>query len=319
MSTLGKILYKIYYKPIAQRSKVKKFGGKRNYRLMVNGEREMRNYVFNNLRFDPPNRKLKKYRINFLSGENYIHQTLFCIYTFFKFLTDEEKSEFLINIYDDGTLQLTTFAFLEKNFPFIDVIDKTTIEKEVAKKLPLDKYPFLNMKLKNFPLIKKLVYNQMINTGLNCFFDSDMLFVKKPVELLHWLKKSSADPKNAFCIQDIKRSYGYSEMEITKVWPDKINRNINSGLYAMHSNISDPDIVEFLIRKLENSYGSNYYMEQMITAILLELHPNLYQAKMSTYIVMPTSHQVQNCEGELHHFVDTSKLYYFKHAWRKAI
>ena len=248
MSFLGEFFYKIYYRPIGRRATIRKFGGKKNYHLIAKGEREMRNYVFSSLKVKQPFKGNQKFKINFLTGELFIHQTLFCVYSFFKFLSEEEKGEFLISFYDDGTLTEPTLQFLRSNFSFINIITNDVSLKEINAKLPSDQYPFIYNKLACYPQIKKLVCVHINNEGLNSFFDSDMLFMEKPTD-----------------------------------------------------------------------YGSSYYLEQLLTAIILESSENLHIASKKDYLVFPTKDEVHNPTAVLHHYVDLSKEYYFKEAWLKVI
>ena len=316
---MGEFFYKIYYRPIGRRATIRKFGGKKNYHLIAKGEREMRNYVFSSLKVKQPFKGNQKFKINFLTGELFIHQTLFCVYSFFKFLSEEEKGEFLISFYDDGTLTEPTLQFLRSNFSFINIITNDVSLKEINAKLPSDQYPFIYKKLACYPQIKKLVCVHINNEGLNSFFDSDMLFMEKPTEFISWLTQESSSVNNSFCIQDIQRNYGYNDDAIRKIWPGGISNNINAGMYAVNTSKIDFALIEYLIKNFETDYGSSYYLEQLLTAIILESSENLHIASKKDYLVFPTKDEVHNPTAVLHHYVDLSKEYYFKEAWLKVI
>lgn len=319
MSIIGSLLYKLYYKPKGKKDIVSKFGGKDNYKLMLKGEDEMRKYTFTNLKIDYEHNSNCRYKINFLTGEKYIHQSLFCIHSFISFLSDDEKLDFSISFYDDGSLTTSTLDFLKTNHPAIKVIPAKETLVQINKVLPAKNYPFIHKKIKDYPFIKKLLYPHINNSGINCLFDSDMLFVKRPSFLLDWLKANGENKAKALGMLDVKRFYGYNDSEIRTIWPKNISNNINSGMYAIHTENVNFDLMEDLIQKFETSYGPNYYLEQMITAILLENSGDLDIVPQPDYIVLPAKAQILERQGTLHHYVDTSKEWYFKEAWKAAI
>jgi hypothetical protein len=319
MSALGKLVYKLYYEPKNKRAYIKKFGGRQNYLAMVAAEQEMKAYALNELVIDANLNKTKKFKINFLTGDKFIHQTLFCTYSFFRFLDHREKNDFSVNYYSDGTLSAELIAVLNRRFPGIRIIDADEIESVLTEHLPKSVYPYLNKNVQLFPLFKKLIYPNLNNTGMLTFFDSDMLFIARPSEYIDWLYEKETNPCAAFCIQDTQRSYGYTNAEILRVWPKAIRQDINSGMYALHSNNIDWGLIETLAKQFELNYGPHYYMEQLITAIMLERSTDLFTAPKSEYVVFPSIEQVRKQTGTLHHYVNESKEYYFKESWKKQI
>lgn len=319
MSVLGKLIYQLYYQPKGKRAIIKKFGGSRNYSQMLKAEQAMKVYALNDLKIDADLSPQGKFKINFLTGDRFIHQTLFCTYSFFKYLEQYEAADFSVNYYDDGTLGAGLTAALKKRAPQVRVITSGETERIIAEHLPQSKYPYLNKNVRMFPLFKKLIYPNLGNEGLLTFFDSDMLFLDRPVEFLDWLFAVGTNTDKAFCIQDVQRSYGYTDAEILRLWPKAIHHDINSGMYTLHSKNMDWEFIEELAKQLEQHYGPHYYMEQLITAILLERSGDLMAAPKSKYIVFPSYEQIQHQTGTLHHYVNESKEYYFKEGWKRQI
>lgn len=319
MSIIGKLIYRLYFQQKSKKATVKKFGGKKNYLKMLKAEEEMKQYALNNLTIANKFSSDGKFRINFLTGDRFIHQTLFCTYSFFKFLTPAETNDFTVNYFSDGTLSDSTIAILNKNFSSIRIITHEQIKREMEKYLPRTEYPYLNQKVETLPLFKKLVYPHLKSQGSSTFFDSDMLFIKRPEEFINWLYKDGGTGSQAFCIQDVKRSYGYSDSEILQVWPSPLKNNINSGMYSISSENVNFSFVENLVNNFENRFGSQYYMEQLITAIILEKSGQLSVAPISEYIVLPDNEQIVGQIGTLHHYVNESKEFYFKESWRRQV
>lgn len=315
MSLLGKFIYKLYYQPRGKRAIIRKFGGKQNYLAILEAESEMRSYALNKLELKSQFAHSGKYKISFLTGEKYIHQTLFCIYSFSKWLTPAEVQDIAIDFYDDGSLTPATLAILRTRFYSINVIDFDKVTSMLQRSLPEASFPHLNKKLKEQPLFKKLIFPHLENTGLSIFFDSDMIFFNRPTEFLDWLYMER-DMDHAFSIQDVQRSYGYSDVQIMEVSSIPLKNNINSGMYAIFSERMHLPFIERIAYDFEKKYGSQYYIEQLITAIILERSGELFIAPKSEYIVLPTKEQITNKAGKLQHFVNESKELYFKEAWK---
>lgn len=319
MSFIGKLIYRLYFRSRNQRAIEKKFSGKANYLRMLAAEEEMRKYAMDELVIPGDFGPDGKIRLNFLTGDKFLHQSLFCTYSFFKYLTPEQSAGFSVNYYSDGTLTTETVSVLRSRFPNIRIIGSDETQAVLREVLPGSSFPYLNKKLVSMPLFKKMVYPHLKQSGLSIFLDSDMLFVSKPVEFLDWLDSQDDQKKGAFCIQDVRRSYGYTDAEILQVWPPSVKNNINSGMYAFYSEQFDLRFVEDMIRKFENSFGSQYFLEQLITAIMLEQNQHLFVAPRSEYIVLPDREQVAAQLGTLHHFVNESKALYFFEGWRKQV
>jgi len=319
MSVFGKLLYKFYFQPKSKQVLIKKFGGKANYLSMLTAEQEMKFYALNELTIESNFNSNGKFKINFLTGDNLIHQTLFCTYSFFKFLTWEQSSDFSVYYYSDGTLSSETIDILNVKFPQINIVGIDETMLVIRKNLPNESFPYLNKKIDTLPLFKKLAFTHVGNTGLSTFFDSDMLFLKKPVAFLRWLQEEGGISSNAFCIQDVVRSYSYTNSEILKLYPKQVEHNINSGMYSIHSENMNFEFIEKLIREFHNNFGSRYYMEQLITAIILEKAKKLFIAPQLEYIVLPNDEQIQNQKGTLHHYVNESKRLYFQESWKKQM
>ncbi len=320
MSRFGKLLYKLYFQPKNQRALVAKFGGKSNYAAMLAAEQEMKSYALYQLTIKSNFNPHGKYKINFLTGDRFLHQTLFCTYSFFKFLSPEESMNFSVNYYSDGSLSAASAELLKSRFPGIRVIGIAESTVAVQQDLPESLFPYLRKKIDNHPLFKKLVFPHVNHEdGFSTFFDSDMLFIRRPTIFLDWLYQADAQKNPAFCIQDVGRSYGYSEPEIKQIWPSSVQHNINSGMYTICENQIDFSFIEKLVKAFEENFGSQYFLEQLITSILLEKTGNLFVAPKNEYIVLPGVEQITDQAGTLHHYVNESKEFYFKESWKKQL
>ncbi|WP_428328409.1 hypothetical protein [Mucilaginibacter sp.] len=319
MSFIGKLVYKLYFEKKSKQATIKKFGGKQNYLNMLAAEQEMKAYALNKLTIKSDFTPDGKFKLNFLTGDKFIHQSLFCTYSFFRHLSADEAKTFSVNYYSDGSLSDATSAILKTRFPKIKVISFEESMAAVNAVLSTAAFPYLTKKIETLPLFKKMIFPHLSNKGPAIFFDSDMLFIHKPTAFLNWLNEHGDIADHTLCIQDVQRSYGYTDAEILKIWPVPIKNDVNSGMYAMHSEKMDLPFIENMIKEFDTQLGTQYYMEQLITGILLEKSGNLFVAPPSDYIVSPTTEQIIKQEGVLHHYVNESKEFYFKESWKQQL
>jgi len=318
MSFLGKLFYKLYFAPIGKRKTIRNYGGKEKYKEMIESEREMKHYALNHLEISKFFTSEGKYKLNFLTGEKFIHQSLFCVYSFFKHISDAEAAEFSVSFFDDKTLSKETIELVRKKFNNIVIVPYSESKKAIAENFPLNTFPWINKKSKEYVYFNKIFFVQN-RPGLKIFLDSDMLFIKKPHDFLLWLENNYGDINSTCVMEDIKQSYGYAESILTKVNGKKVDHKLNSGFYGIHTEAINFEKLENQIKELEENYGPSYFMEQFITSIFLNDQKNLTVFKRDQYIVWPSKDDVEREIGVLHHYVGTSKYDYFTKAWRKLL
>jgi len=313
MSLIGRLLYKLYYLPKSRKVHIEQFGGVDNYRLMEKGEADMKAYAFNNLLFKYTPNQRSKYHLNYLTGEKYLHQSLFCVYSLFRHLTLDEQSDFSIIFYDDGSLTSGSLIFLKLKHPFIQVVSAQQTQQKMDELLPADRYPFLHKKRAVYPHIKKLIDVHLGARGWQIVLDSDMLFFNKPVQLLDWLKK----PQQPFFLFDPISSYHYSFPLMEELTGYKLNAHLNVGVAALKSEDINWDILEFWVKTLEENEGTSYLLEQALIAMLVA-GKEIIVADQNAYVVKPGQNEVQAPTAVLHHYVAESKEWYYKTGWRQT-
>jgi len=311
MSLIGQLLYKLYYLPKSRKVHIEQFGGAGNYQLIEKGEADMKAYAFNDLMFNYTPNHRSKYQLNYLTGEKHLHQSLFCVYSLFKYLTLNERADFSIIFYDDGSLTDGSLIFLKLKHPFIHVISAQQTQLKINELLPADRYPFLHKKREVYPHIKKLIDIHIGALGWQIVLDSDMLFFNKPVQLLDWIKQ----PQQPFFLFDPISSYHYSFRLMEQLTGCKLNKHLNVGIAALKSEDINWDVLEFWIKTLEENEGTSYLLEQALTAMLVA-GKEIIVADQNAYIVKPKPHEVQAPTAVLHHYVAESKEWYYKTGWR---
>ena len=299
---------------------INSYGGPARYQFMLDSEQQMKYYALNSLKIDFTINENGKFDLNFLTGAKFLHQTLFCIYSFFQHLSKAEKREFSVTVFDDGSLSPENISCINTHFPGIHIIAYQESIATINAVLPKDKFPFIHKKANELFFFNKILFlHTQGRKGLKIYMDADMLFFRRPVEILDWLYKHHQSNTATFALEDIKISYGYTSDIIQNIIPNCTIQKINAGLYAMHTHIIDYNYLEDKIREIDESYGSSYYMEQLITYLLLTQHDQLTLLPIEKYIVFPTEEEVRHPKGTLHHYVDLSKYSYLTTAWKLII
>lgn len=302
---LQQLINILYRYPKSRLKTYKRFGGYINYKRMLQARNQMK-LVAAKL---PPSKSYPDgLPIYFLTGREYLYQTLFCISSLIK----ASSAKFHFTLIDDGTLNENLVKRINAQLPGAEIITAATIEENLEIVLPASRYPTLRAKRKVYPHLRKLTDIHIHQTNpWKLVLDSDMLFWNDPVELISWLKH----PDKPLHLIDCINSYGYSNQLMERLCQTKIKPMINVGAIGFNSNSINWDDLESWIKTLEATEGTSYYLEQALTAMLLGNQDSVTLAA-SDYIVNPDSTQVHQKTGILHHYVDTSKESYFKIAWQ---
>ena len=246
----------------------------------------------------------------FLTGKKYWYQTAFCL----KSLLLTTQNEVSSTIVDDGTMDEFWVNKIKHHCPNIGIERHLNVEERLNKDLPESRYPFLRKKRLVYPHLKKLTDIHVGKTGYKMVLDSDMLFYREPNAVLEWLKK----PTKPFHLVDVVSSYGYSQSLMESLCGKPIPERINVGLIGLNSAAIDWEKVEYWGKNLEAKEGTSYFLEQALTAMIIG-DSEAVVGPADQYIVMPNKEEVFHPTAVLHHYVDISKEWYFKHAWRRFI
>ena len=302
---LQKLINILYRFPKSKLNTYKRFGGYGNYRKMMDGSKKMRSAVH-----DLPVSVVctAGLPVYFLTGEKYIHQTLFCINSLLK--VSKEKYHFFL--VDDGTFNDAIIDLTAKKLPGATIVTTEQINENLANYLPPDKFPVLNFKRKTYPHIKKLMDIHTISPmGWKLVLDSDMLFWKEPTAINNWLKQ----PDRPIHMVDSEESYGYKTALMQEICGEIIPSLLNVGVIGLNSADLKWEKLEEWIQLLEEKEGTSYYLEQALTAMIVAATDAVVLNK-NDYKVNPTQLDLELESNILHHYVDLSKAIYYKKAWK---
>jgi len=304
-----KVINTFYRNPRSKMREIKRFGGYLSYLKLKQSKKQM---IEKSAHLPPMQSFESGLPIYFLTGTKYLYQTLFCIKSLFK--VSEEK--FCIYLIDDGSFDEQLINQVKKQLPGAIVVDAETIAKNLDSKLPLEEYPAIRNKRKIYPHLKKLTDIHTLSNGdqWKLVLDSDMLFWSNPKQMIDWLKT----PKKPLYMLDSQRSYGYSIELMESLCKNQVPDLVNVGLIGLESQAINWNKVEKWIVQLEQAEGTSYYLEQALSAMLVNSKSSLILPKKD-YIVYPSSEEISNNQGILHHYVDLSKKDYFNTEWKKIL
>ncbi len=302
---LGKIIYNIYYRPLAGFNRIKKLGII-NFLITGYARRQMVLAAYNLKEINKPD--LPVYPVYILTGKKYWYQTAFCLYSLQKVSGSIRFNAILI---DDGTFDDELTKQVLSQFPGIKIQRADETENRLKQHLPATRYPALHKKRENYPHIRKLIDVHAGQTGWKMVIDSDMLFFKEPKLVEDWLKK----PDLPFLLQDIKYAYYYTAGLMFQLAGEYVLPNLNVGIIGLESQNINWDNLESWIVALEAQEGTNYLLEQALSAMIVAGKPVIVASK-DDYRVLPDEQETRSPQAVLHHYVAESKEWYFKYAWR---
>ena len=302
----GKLLYKLYYQPLACLKRIKQTGIL-NYFTIQLAKYNMEKHAI--LLKEQVRYGLPELNVYFLTGEKYWYQTAFCLYSLQKVCNNYSiKATFV----DDGTFTEKLKAQMLEQFPSAVIVLKQQTEDLLNTYLPTDKYPVIRKKRLSYPHLKKLTDIHLQPGNWKLVLDSDMLFFKYPEILIKWLLA----PEKPFFLHDPITSYHYSIPLMEQLTGRHISQHLNVGTVGLKSAEIDWDATERWIAELQSAEGQSYLLEQALSAMIVSGERNNV-APPKDYVVMPSKNQVVNQDGVLHHYVSTSKEWYYKIAWKR--
>ena len=246
--------------------------------------------------------------VYFLTGKNYLYQTLFCIAS----LQKASPQQFKYILVDDGSFNMELITKVARQLPGADVITVSEIEKQLDLLLPVAQFPTLRQKRLVYPHLKKLTDVHVLpGSQWKLVMDSDMLFWQQPEEMITWLQS----PRHPIHMIDCVESYGYTMQLMEALCSAAIPKLLNVGVIGLKSDDINWHEIERWIKELEEHEGASYYLEQALTAMLIGNNKATILDK-NAYIVNP--HDL-NEGAVLHHYVDLSKKVYFTKAWKSFL
>ena len=248
--------------------------------------------------------------VHFLTGGKFWDQTALCLFT----LQAHAGCSLRTVFHDDGSVDAAVAARLVRIFP--NARWRYAAESTAALDLHLaaTRHPVLRERWRVYPNIRKLIDVHLGAHGWQLVLDSDMLFFRRPDFLLDWLRT----PDRPLHLVDVKDSYGYSRELLESLAGAPLPSRLNVGICGLCSDQLDWDRLESWCRRLQETEGTSYYLEQALVAMLCAGGPCAV-APVDDYQVLPQEAECRAPHAVLHHYVAGSKRGYYRHAWRVAL
>lgn len=248
--------------------------------------------------------------VQVLTGKRFWYQTAFCLYSF----AVSSGREVRAAIHDDGSLDRQHAEVLLRLFPGSHVESRERIIERLDALLPHSRFPTLRARRLELPLIKKITDIHVGRSGWRVFFDSDLLFFRRPELLLEWW----GHPSSPLTSVDAAYAYGYPMDLLKELGGQEVHELINTGLLGLKSDDIDWDRMEYWCSTLIKRAGTSYYQEQALVALQLA-GSDMVVLPREDYLVYPQGAEAECCSAVMHHYVDLSKKHYFRRNWRRFV
>ncbi len=310
MSLPGRILYQTWHRPWSAVRLSLRQGGPWAVRETARQRREME--VAATLLPPLPTRTSSPHtlRVHLLTGQRHAFQTAFCLHSLARYCSVPVHAE----IYDDGTLDPASADLLRRLSPALCIHDFATLRTRLDAFLPAKRFPVLRERWLLYPHIRKLIDVHLGHVGWRLVLDSDLLFWREPRLLLDW----AAQPDRLLHATDCTENYGYSRPLLEQIAGGPVPALVNVGICGLHSESIDWDFLESAAKTLIAAERTSYYLEQALVALLAAGSDLRAIAPPSDYITQPSLQEIMHPTAVMHHYVDTSRTNYFRHAWRAA-
>jgi hypothetical protein len=248
--------------------------------------------------------------LHLLTGRRFWDQTAFCLWSF----AHHSGRPLSPVLYDDGSLEAPHCAALLRLFPAARFVTQAEAVAKLDQHLPAARFPVLRERWLNYPNIRKLTDPHVGSEGWKLVIDSDLLFFRRPDFLLDWL----ARPDRPLHAVDCETSYGYSRPLMNELAGAPVADLVNVGLTGLPSHGLDWERLEHWCRTLIARERTSYYLEQALIAIGVAGQPCAI-APAADYVTWPRPPEAHDCRAVMHHYVATSKSWYFRHNWRHVL
>ena len=248
--------------------------------------------------------------VHFLTGAKFWDQTALCLYT----LQAHTGRGLRVVFHDDGSVDDEVAARLMRIFPLASWRRPAEIMATLGNHLDAARHPVLHERWQAYPNIRKLINVHAGGHGWKLVLDSDMLFFRRPDFLLDWLRA----PNRPLYMVDVKDSYGYSRELLESLAGAPLPSRLNVGICGLCSDELDWDRIETWCRRLQETGGTSYFLEQALVAMLCAGRQCAI-APAEDYRVLPPDAECREPQAVLHHYVAGSKRCYFRSAWKVAL
>ncbi len=238
------------------------------------------------------------FELHMLIGKRHVGMCLWAIKSFLHF----SGQRYRVVLHDDGTLRQEDISTLSEHLPNARVIRRVDADKEMADKLanyPLCKtFRFSVVETANHRgqkynmFIMSLILldiNLLSDAEKIMILDADVLFFKKPVELINWIN----DQNDNSSLFSVERFRPYRDKKNRLQFDLKPSETLNSGLlcYNPKTILDLPTLEKWISENRDLMYTSPVF-EQLAYSYLIRRQPSSRSLTGDIYAFNYTSQDV---------------------------
>ena len=167
-------------------------------------------------------------------------------------------------IHEDGTVTESQRRKILKALPGSRFISRREAEDTMAKKLQAYPHCRENRSKHNF-FLKFFDSLAFLDHPKFLLLDSDVLFFKKPEEIIKWVE---ADSVEIFYNKDTQEKYSSPRSEIEEVYKVNLFEKFNSGLVLMQAEAMRLDLAESFLGAFEKTAHHPQFFEQTLYCLM---------------------------------------------------
>jgi hypothetical protein len=256
---LGRLAYRVWHRPRQWCDWGRTYGWHLTWRAAW-GDRAMA-AAARRLPAPPPAQQRLAAPVYCLTGRRFWHQTAFCLHS----LLRQGRTSLTLHIASDGTLDSVLSGRLAALIPEARILGHDELDERTAAALPPARYPTLHAHRRRFVLLRKLTDTMAGERGYRLFLDSDMLFWRRPDELL-----SRAERSEPLYMADLSDDgYALSRAMLKQRIGVEPAPGVNSGLVGAHAERVDWDLIERACKLLVAEGRDQRLLEQTLWAVVL--------------------------------------------------
>ncbi len=196
-------------------------------------------------------------------------------------------------LHDDGTLSQSDRQLLEEHLPQVTIITRQDADAIMREKLAnypnATEYRFTKLETSNHRgvnydmFIMALILfdlNLVTNAKKIMIMDIDVLFFRKPSEILHWIE----DPEDRHTLYSVEAYKPYFDQNGVRQYTAKVAKTLNSGLLCINKDtLYNLDEIELWISENKDLMYTSSNFEQLCYSFLIKRHPDSVALPYDTY------------------------------------
>lgn len=198
--------------------------------------------------------------IHTLTAHHHIHMYTTALKSLLRFSND-----FAVVAHDDGSFTDVDVRFLKMQIPGIKIIDKNTADREIGQKL--ERYPLCRKFRRSVVNAMELFDNILLSESEKTVsMNSDVLFLKRPVEFLEWICSDTR------CVKSVYEETPSYQREFLEKFDCRTSPHVTLCLVGLYKDLFNTAFIEHILK----SAAFDWYVAQNIYPLLFNLKKDIY-------------------------------------------